>query len=241
MLLRLNLIFFILLYTSILHASNYDDAQSAAKFGDFQKCVALLNDAITIDDDTRAYSALGQLYVQGFMVDKNIDLGMKYLNIAMDRNFVEAFMSAGLMHAVGDHVSKNITIAVNYWEKAYELGSCGAAYNLSSVYDPKNKDNNEYADMFKFQNWLYKSAECGHPEGAARFAFLLMSDNKLLVKEVNHKDRQIFAYRWALVGKNLGNSLANDLCLFMLKQWDMSESEKQEAESFASIKIKSFY
>ena len=214
-------------------AGNYEDAQRAAGEGDFPRCVSLLNKAMTVDDDPRAYGALGLLYIQGSMVEKDIPKGLKLADVAIRRGDTGTINSMALFYAEGKPLGKDHGKALELWKKAFALGSAPAGYNIAQIYNPDLKGPRQ--NLSEHQKWLLKAAKAGEDDAIYLMTFELLGDDPWLPESFSStSSRQDCAYTWSLVGVKLGYKKVHDLYLFMEKQWAMPAARRNRCEAEAN-------
>lgn len=214
-------------------AGYYEDAQRAAGEGDFPRCVKLLNKAMTVDDDPRAYGALGLLYIQGLMVEENIPKGLKLADVAIRRGDTDTINSMALFYVEGKPLGEDHDKALELWKKAFSLGSALAGYNIAQIFNPDLKGPKQ--DLAEHQKWLLKAAEAGDSNSIYLMTFELMGDKPWLPESFSSTSVRLErAYTWGLVGVKLGYKEVHDLYLLMEKLWSMSATVKKRCEAEAN-------
>ena len=104
-----------------------------------------------------AMTNVGEMYLNGENVDKNIDEGMKWLQRAAGNGDVKALIAMGNHFAAQD---KNK--AIDLFTKAANLGNMKAIKKLTHIYEQSNDD--------EILNWLIRSESLGNLDSLSRLA-----------------------------------------------------------------------
>ncbi len=81
-----------------------------------------------------AENALGNIYVQGELVDKDYRKAFKLFKSAADKGLANAQNSVGNMYKLGVGVRRDMEKSVKYYRLAAEQGSVVAQYNLGNMF-----------------------------------------------------------------------------------------------------------
>jgi len=91
---------------------------------------------------------------------KDVAKGIKYLDMAIDQDFYRAMNEKAYLLLESDDVERNIPLAKELLEKAYEAGESYAAYRLGLGYqNAEFSEEKDYETAFKYYN---VGAERGH-------------------------------------------------------------------------------
>jgi hypothetical protein len=115
-------------------------------------------------DFAPAQCQLGENYLAGDGIEKNLDKGIKWLRKAAEQNYDEAQYLLGKCYDKGQGVPKDHQEAIKWYAKAAEQGLAKAQYKLGCIYI--NGDGVE-VDYDEGIEWLQTAAE-QHNEDAKR-------------------------------------------------------------------------
>ncbi|MBU2676113.1 MAG: sel1 repeat family protein [Gammaproteobacteria bacterium] len=152
----------------------------AAWAGDFQKgwgaysstdYATALNEWQELADsgDADACYGMGLLYGNGFGVDMNDDLALKYYGIAADLGHAEAQYSLGVMFQNGWGVPVDEEEGVKWYRLAAEQGIVGAYLALGRV---NALDYAESYDPVQAHKWFTLAANAGDLDAKTKLEFL---------------------------------------------------------------------
>ena len=134
------------------------DLEAARKW--YQKAAVLGN--------VQCLSELGNAYLTGSGVPKDVNQGIALLEAAACRGNYSAQKDLGILYYNGKKVSKDHTKALYWLEKAVALGSGEAMEILSRMYRDGDGVEKSEAEALK---WLKNSAEKNYPFGCAALGF----------------------------------------------------------------------
>lgn len=83
---------------------------------------------------SKAQFRLGELYLEGQTVHKDVDKAIKYFTLAAKQNNVSALFQLGLMYYKGSDVLKDLNKSIYYFTLAAEHNKVEAQYNLGVYY-----------------------------------------------------------------------------------------------------------
>lgn len=106
--------------------------------------------------------ALGQLYLNGFGVTKDIDKGISLIEEAANKGRAEALNALGIIYQDNKFVRKDFQKAFEFYRKAAELGLPNAYLNLGMMHGQGTGTALNYAEAMK---WFRKAGETGLPDG----------------------------------------------------------------------------
>lgn len=113
-----------------------------------------------IRGDAEAQYKLGMNYIQGSMVEKDIDKGMDWISKAADNHHLDAQLHIASMYLNGGHkVTRDVSQAVKWYELAAESGDADAQFNLGEMYQ---KGVGLEKSNTKAIKWFRKAANQGH-------------------------------------------------------------------------------
>ena len=124
---------------------------------DKAKMLMWLKRAVAEGDEPDALSVLGQMYLNGDEVDKDVALAVEYLEMAADLGHPEAQTCLGKLYTFGsEDVVQDVELGVEWLEEAEEQGNADAQATLGRHY-------HETEDYEKSISYWEKAAEQGHP------------------------------------------------------------------------------
>ena len=130
MIFRFKILISLLLFGS-LSLANVDQGFEAFEAGDYQQAMESWR-AIKADDpaNSKAWFALGLMHEKGWGVTAELNKAKQYYLIASDHDFPSALFKLGALSAK----QQNYQQAIEYWNRAAELKTPEAAYNLAHIY-----------------------------------------------------------------------------------------------------------
>jgi TPR repeat protein len=114
-------------------AGPLEDAQAALAAGDSVKALQLLGTLVD-QDDTRAETLLGFMYVDGQGVPQDYASGIRWLRIAALKGATDAQNKIGEMLQRGLGMERNAAEAVKWFRIAADQGSISAQNNLANAF-----------------------------------------------------------------------------------------------------------
>jgi uncharacterized protein len=115
------------------HAGPLEDAQAALAAGDNVTALRLLGTLVD-QDDTRAETLLGFMYVDGQGVPQDYASGMRWLRIAALKGSADAQNKIGTMLQRGIGVARNEAEALKWFRVAADQGFSSAQNNLADAF-----------------------------------------------------------------------------------------------------------
>src|SRR5690606_4376702 len=109
--------------------------------------------------DAKAQTALGNMYHDGFGVEKDIAKALEWYRKAVDQGYAEAQFRLGHEYAMGHGVTADLEVAVSLFKKAAAQGHGEAQYRLAEYY---RVGRGVQKDMFESLAWYKKSADAGY-------------------------------------------------------------------------------
>jgi uncharacterized protein len=134
-------------------------AQEAVKLSPEQEFAALANTAEA--GDAEAQLSLGQMYVNGEGVSKDVVKAVEWFQKAASQGHPKAQFSLGKMYYLGESVPKDAVKAVEWYQKAAEQGYANAQFNLGKMYQT---GEGVQTDLAKAVEWYEKAAAQGNAD-----------------------------------------------------------------------------
>ena len=108
--------------------------------------------------DVEAQNALGNAYVNGQGVDRDIAKAIEYYETAAIAGSGPAAFNLGLLHELGRGVELDLEKAFAYYLRAAELGLPAAQFNVGNMY---SRGIGTAADPFQATIWFRRAADTG--------------------------------------------------------------------------------
>ena len=188
------------------------------KYRDVNSGIKLLENAAKLGN-TDVMNYLSVCYEKGENVDKDDEKSINYARKSFEKGNAYAGFLLGLKYQSGVGCKKNMTKAVEIWEKAADLGSGEAANNAFVYYDRKN-------NFLKAKKYLFLSAKLEDDMGMYNLARHYLYGSKL----VEENPTQAFIY--AKKSADLGNPGACQLTSYMLENGEGCEVDLKEAKKY---------
>lgn len=111
--------------------------------------------------DAEAHSLLGNAYVNGQGVERDIALAISHYESAAAAGFAAAAFNLGLLHEVGRGVPLDLEKAFRHYLRAAELGFPPAQFNVGNMY---GRGIGVPADPFQATIWMRRAADADIPD-----------------------------------------------------------------------------
>lgn len=121
------------------------------------------------EGDAEGCFGMGLLYGNGFGVDMNDELALKYYGIAAEKGHAEAQYNLGVMHQNGWGVPLNEEEGMKWFRLAAEQGISGAQMALGRHYAMDFADSYDPVEAYK---WFALAAKLGDFEARSKVDFL---------------------------------------------------------------------
>ena len=108
--------------------------------------------------DAEAHNILGNAYVNGQGVERDIAQAISHYEQAADEGFAAAAFNLGLIHEVGRGVELDLPRAFAYYLRAAELGFPAAQFNVGNMYA---RGLGVEVDLFQSVIWMRRAADEG--------------------------------------------------------------------------------
>lgn len=119
--------------------------------------------------DANACYGMGLLYGNGFGVDMNDDLALKYYGVAADKGHADAQYSLGIMHQNGWGVPVDEVEGMKWYLLAAEQGIVGAQMALGRVFALDFAETYDPIEAFK---WFSIASKFGDYDAKSKVEFL---------------------------------------------------------------------
>ena len=123
----------ILLISTTGRAADLEKGLAAYDVGDFETSLAECQ-PLAEEGNATAQFCVGRMYANGFGVEMNDDLALKWYGLAAEQGYSEAQFNLGVMHANGWGVEMNDEEAAKWYRLAAERGFIQAQTNLAKAY-----------------------------------------------------------------------------------------------------------
>lgn len=123
--------------------------------------------ADAVKGDAKAQTALGNMYHDGFGVEKDIAKALEWYRKAVDQGYGEAQFRLGHEYSTGHGVTADQEMAVKLFKMAAAQGHGAAQFRLAECY---LAGLGVQKDSFEALVWYKKSADAGHLNGLLKMA-----------------------------------------------------------------------
>lgn len=165
---RTVLALFLLLLASSAMAGNFEKGWKAYSSTDYAVALAEWQDLAEAGDANASYG-MGLLYGNGFGVDLNDEMALKYYLAAAEQGHAEAQYSLGIMHQNGWGVPIDEEEGIKWYMLAADQAVVGAHLALGRVYA---MDFSERFDAVEAYKWFGLAAKSGDLDAKSKLEFL---------------------------------------------------------------------
>ena len=158
----------LVLFATISWAGDFKKGWSAYSSGDYAAALAQWQDLADTGDANACYG-MGLLYGNGFGVDMNDELALKFYGLAAAEGHAEAQYNLGVMHQNGWGVPPDEEEGMKWFRLAAEQGINGAQMALGRFYAMDFADS---YDPVKAYKWFTLAAKLGDYEAKSKVDFL---------------------------------------------------------------------
>ena len=158
----------LVLFATISWAGDFKKGWSAYNSGDYAAALAQWQDLADAGDAKACYG-MGLLYGNGFGVDMNDELALKFYGIAAAEGHAEAQYNLGVMHQNGWGVPPDEEEGMKWYRLAAEQGVNGAQMALGRFYAMDFADS---YDPVKAYKWFALADKLGDYEAKSKVEFL---------------------------------------------------------------------
>jgi hypothetical protein len=187
LLLRCLLASALVLFASLAWAGDYKKGWSAYSSGDYAAALAQWQDLAEAGDANACYG-MGLLYGNGFGVDMNDELALKFYGLAAAQGHAEAQYNLGVMHQNGWGVPLNEEEGMKWFRLAAEQGISGAQMALGRHYAMDFADSYDPVEAYK---WFALAAKLGDYEANSKVDFL---KTRMTAEQVSEADGHVSAW-----------------------------------------------
>ncbi|XP_072352621.1 protein sel-1 homolog 3-like isoform X1 [Scyliorhinus torazame] len=158
----------------------------------------------------------GLFLFKGRGVEKNTKLGLKLIHEAASKGSHEALNGLGWYYEIFE---KDFVKAVEYWEKAMQMGNLDASHNLGVMYAAGLYPGKPVKNETEAFQYYYKAGSGGHFESVIRCSFYWSTGN---FESIPHNPRM--AVHWAkFVAEHngfLGYIMRKAMHAYLQKSWN---------------------
>ena len=158
----------LVLFATVSWAGDFEKGWSAYSSSDYATALAEWQDLADTGDANASYG-MGLLYGNGFGVDMNDELALKFYGLAAAEGHAEAQYNLGVMHQNGWGVPPNEEEGMKWFRLAAEQGINGAQMALGRFYAMDFADS---YDPVKAYKWFALAAKLGDYEAKSKVEFL---------------------------------------------------------------------
>jgi TPR repeat protein len=177
----------LVLFASLSWAGDFKKGWSAYSSGDYAAAVAQWQDLADAGDAKACYG-MGLLYGNGFGVDMNDELALKFYGLAADKGHAEAQYNLGIMHQNGWGVPLNEEEGMKWFRLAAEQGISGAQMALGRHYAMDFADSYDPVEAYK---WFALASKLGDYEANSKVDFL---KTRMTSEQISEADAQVSAW-----------------------------------------------
>lgn len=165
---RTVLAFILLLLSPLVLGGDFQKGWKAYSSTDYEAALSEWQELADAGDANACYG-MGLLYGNGFGVDMNDELSLKYYTIAAEKGHAEAQYNLGVMHQNGWGVPINEKEGMKWYRLAADQGVVGAQLGLGRVYAMDYMDTYDPVEAYK---WFSIAAVFGDLDAKTKVEFL---------------------------------------------------------------------
>jgi len=184
---RIVLALFLFLFAASAWAGDFKKGWKAYSSTDYPVALSEWQDLADAGDANACYG-MGLLYGNGFGVDMNDELALKYYLIAAEKGHAEAQYSLGIMHQNGWGLPINEEEGIKWYLLAADQGVVGAHLALGRVYA---MDYSEKFDAVEAYKWFGLAANFGDLDAKSKLDFLA---SRMTADQIAEADRRVGAW-----------------------------------------------
>ena len=177
----------LVLFASVTWAGDYKKGWSAYSSSDYATALAQWQDLAEAGDADACYG-MGLLYGNGFGVDMNDELALKFYGLAATKGHAEAQYNLGVMHQNGWGVPLDEDEGMKWYLLAAEQGVSGAQMALGRHYAMDFADSYDPVAAYK---WFALAAKLGDYEANTKVEFLA---SRMTSEQVSEADGYVYAW-----------------------------------------------
>lgn len=100
---------------------------------DWYSAYSLLKNKV-LKGDAAAYAILGEFYIEGIGVPKDVEMGVEFLKKAVNAGCADATNSLAVLYLQGEKVPVNERLAIDYIRQGADMGDAAAMGKMATVY-----------------------------------------------------------------------------------------------------------
>jgi len=158
----------VFLFSATVWAGDFQKGWDAYSSTDYATAIAEWQSLADAGEANACYG-MGLLYGNGFGVDMNDELALKYYGLAAASGHAEAQYNLGVMHQNGWGVPLNEEEGMKWYRLAAEQGVTGAQLALGRVYAMDFSDKYDPIEAYK---WFTLAAKFGDLDAKAKLDLL---------------------------------------------------------------------
>jgi TPR repeat protein len=158
----------LVLYSTVAYAGDFEKGWDAYNSTDYETALSEWQELADAGDTDACYG-MGLLYGNGFGVDMNDELALKYYGVAATNGHAEAQYSLGVMHQNGWGVPLNEEEGIKWYRLAAEQGVVGAQMALGRLF---SMDFTEIYDPIEAYKWFSLAEKLGDYDAKTKVEFL---------------------------------------------------------------------
>jgi len=175
---------FLVLSAPVTWAGDFQKGWTAYSSSDYATALAEWQDLADSGDMNACYG-MGLLYGNGFGVDMNDELAIKYYGLAAADGHAEAQYNLGVMHQNGWGVPLNEEEALKWFRLAAEQGIVGAQMALGRFYAMDFADSYDPVQAYK---WFALAAKLGDFDAKSKMEFVA---SRMTAEQVAEADGRV--------------------------------------------------
>ncbi len=193
---RIYLAGFLLLVSPFAFSGDFEKGWDAYSSTDYATALAEWQELADAGDKNAAYG-MGLLYGNGFGVDMNDDLALKYYSVAADQGHAEAQFNLAVMHQNGWGVPQSDDEANRFYKLAADQGVVQAQMALGRFYALDFLDTYDPVEAYKWFSLAERLGDLGAAEKRDFIASRMTADQVIeadgLVNVWMDRHRTLFA------------------------------------------------
>ena len=184
----------LILLTPVLWAGDFKKGWDAYSSTDYATALAEWQELADAGDVNACYG-MGLLYGNGFGVDMNDDLALKYYGVAAAGGHADAQYNLGIMHQNGWGVPINEEEGLKWYALAADQGIVGAQLALGRTYAMDFTDRYDPVLAYK---WFALAAKMGDIDAKSKLEFI---ESRMTAEQIAAGKAQVDA--WVSAHQNL--------------------------------------
>lgn len=177
----------LLLFATSAVAGDFQKGWKAYSSTDYTTALAEWQEIADAGDVNASYG-MGLLYGNGFGVDLNDELALKYYLFAAEKGHAEAQYSLGIMHQNGWGVPIDEEEGVKWYQLAADQGIVGAQLALGRVYAMDFTDEYDAVEAYK---WFGLAHKAGDLDAKAKLEFL---ESRMTPEQISEANARISSW-----------------------------------------------